>query len=300
MTRRGYYLTILLLIGLVCTASLVPGMVVRAQDPSGSLQALINGARAGAGLHPLALNGQLTVAAQRHSDDMVASGNFSHTGSDGSAPAGRVSEAGYVWAAVGENIAQTWAVDAGQVFGLWMGSEGHRENMLNPAYFDMGVAVATAGDGRVFWTLLVGGAPGAVPPAQPPTAAPAPTITPLPPTWTPLPPPTNTAVPPTAAPTNTSIPLPANTLLPPTWTPISPPTQAALSAPVVVGPVAQPVDVVLVDGLPRIVEPGMSTALWFVALPADYHPVNAQGIHLLPEDGIPPALWFQIPPPLAR
>lgn len=63
------------------------GMVVRGQVAE--QLALLNAYRARHGIGPLVVVAQLTVAAQRHVDDMVAKRFFAHQGSDGSMPAQR-------------------------------------------------------------------------------------------------------------------------------------------------------------------------------------------------------------------
>jgi uncharacterized protein YkwD len=250
---------------------------------------LVNQARAAAGIGPLAMNGALVAAAQRHSTDMASAGFVGHTGSDGSTAAQRVSDAGYTWAALGENAAQTWSVSAQEVFNLWMGSEGHRANMLNPAFVEMGLGYAAAANGAVYYTLTFGAQPGAAPPPvqeQPTLAAAPPTSTPLPP------PPTVTALP-SATPPPTPVPA---SLIPPTAASLptlqmTPLLMATLAAAFPIPP-ANPGVIQLIEA------PGIPWTLWFQALPPDYRPVNAQGITLLPEDGIPPELWFQVPPAL--
>ena len=62
-----------------------------------------HGAFAAAG--PLQWHGVLVAAAARHSQDMASHNFFSHTGSDNSSPAQRVTDAGYGWHLVAENIA---------------------------------------------------------------------------------------------------------------------------------------------------------------------------------------------------
>jgi uncharacterized protein YkwD len=118
---------------------------------------LVNQQRASFGLAPLALDVRLVEAAQRHSDDMAARNFVSHTGSDGSTAAGRISAAGYVWYAAAENIAAGYATPASVVAG-WMGSPGHRSNILNGTYQHIGVGyaynVAAAYDH--YWTQTFG------------------------------------------------------------------------------------------------------------------------------------------------
>lgn len=90
---------------------------------------------------PLSWNGQLARAAQRHADDMYRNGFFNHRGSDGSDMAQRISEAGYRWRAVAENIA--WGhPDVAAVVQGWKDSPGHCENMMDGEYTEMGAARA--------------------------------------------------------------------------------------------------------------------------------------------------------------
>ena len=98
---------------------------------------LINQERASAGVAALKANGALTSAARAHSKDMAVNNYFSH----GSDFAGRLSSAGYSFSAAAENIY------AGQgkydtpysAVSSWMGSSGHRTNMLNSTYTEIGV-----------------------------------------------------------------------------------------------------------------------------------------------------------------
>jgi uncharacterized protein YkwD len=104
-------------------------------------RALINGQRMNVGLPALASNSALTSAARAHSQDMATSNTFSHTGSDGSDPFARMVTAGYSFSVAGENIyagsqqnnSPSAAVSA------WMGSSGHRENILNTSFTEVGL-----------------------------------------------------------------------------------------------------------------------------------------------------------------
>ncbi|MFC9049695.1 CAP domain-containing protein [Streptomyces anthocyanicus] len=112
--------------------------------------ALVNEERAAAGCSPVTANSRLTRAADDYSDVMASSGVMSHTGPDGSTMASRVEAAGYQWSALGENIAQGQA-DAASVMEAWMNSPGHRENILNCSFKELGVGVHF-GDGGPWWT----------------------------------------------------------------------------------------------------------------------------------------------------
>ncbi|MET9724122.1 CAP domain-containing protein [Streptomyces zaomyceticus] len=110
---------------------------------------LVNVERAAAGCKALTVDADLTEAAQDYTDDMAATGNFSHTGTDGSQPQDRIEATGYTWSRSGENIAKGQA-DAAAVMDAWMHSPGHRANILNCGFTEIGVGVST--DGGPWWT----------------------------------------------------------------------------------------------------------------------------------------------------
>lgn len=75
---------------------------------------------------------------------------MSHTGPDGSTMTSRVEAAGYSWSNLGENIARGQA-DPDAVMNAWMNSPGHRANILNCAFKEIGIGVHK-GDGGPWWT----------------------------------------------------------------------------------------------------------------------------------------------------
>jgi uncharacterized protein YkwD len=109
---------------------------------------LVNDERDKAGCSPLTLNTELTEAAQAHSEDMAAHKNMSHTGSDGSAPGDRITDAGYEWRAYGENIAYGYDTPE-SVMASWMDSPGHKRNILDCSFKEIGVGLAQPGS---YWT----------------------------------------------------------------------------------------------------------------------------------------------------
>lgn len=109
---------------------------------------LVNAERAKAGCQPLTLNSTLTKAAQAHSADMAAHQNMSHTGSDGSTPGDRITRAGYTWSSYGENVAYGYSTPE-QVMDGWMTSPGHRANILNCSFKEIGVGLAQPNS---YWT----------------------------------------------------------------------------------------------------------------------------------------------------
>ncbi|MFG3137438.1 sigma-70 family RNA polymerase sigma factor [Streptomyces sp. NPDC048211] len=112
--------------------------------------ALVNKERGAAGCGPLTEDTQLTDAAQRHSDDMAARDFFEHTNPDGADPGQRVTAAGYRWSTYGENIARGQQTPEA-VMESWMNSPGHRANILNCDFKDIGIGIHQ-GPGGPWWT----------------------------------------------------------------------------------------------------------------------------------------------------
>ena len=92
---------------------------------------------------PLTPSVTLTAAAAAHALDMAAHRRLDHTGSDGSSSGERVTRAGYVWRAVGENIA-AGQKDADAVVAAWLESPGHCATLMGPYFTEMGVAFSFA------------------------------------------------------------------------------------------------------------------------------------------------------------
>lgn len=115
---------------------------------------LTNAERAAAGRPALSVHPAAATAAMSHSADQAASQRMSHTGSDGSDAGTRLTRAGYVWRTWGENVAAGQRT-AQQVVSAWMGSSGHRANILNGSFTTIGVGVATGADGRMYWTMVL-------------------------------------------------------------------------------------------------------------------------------------------------
>lgn len=144
---------------------------------------LINQYRAENGLQPLALSAPLSVASERHSEDMGTYGFFSHTtqGSSyypvGSEHPDRVAQEGYDYNTyTAENLAYGQTT-AAEVFEAWRVSPGHNVNMLGD-YSVIGIGLVWV-DGTPYWTTDFGAyvdpsaSGGGTPAANTPEAAPA-------------------------------------------------------------------------------------------------------------------------------
>ena len=114
---------------------------------------IVNSERARVGLQPLRLHSQLIAAAQAHSDDMARHNFLSHTGSDGSSPFDRMRRYGYNFRWAGENVASGYSSPQDVMRG-WMNSSGHRANILNPNFRDLGIGYAQGNS--PYWTQKFG------------------------------------------------------------------------------------------------------------------------------------------------
>jgi uncharacterized protein YkwD len=110
---------------------------------------LTNAERAKAGCQPLAVNAKLASVAQGHSADMAANNYFSHDGRDGKSPFDRMKAAGYSFSAAAENIAMGQQTPS-SVMSAWMNSAGHKANILNCTYTEIGIGYALGGS--PYWT----------------------------------------------------------------------------------------------------------------------------------------------------
>ncbi|RLP85284.1 hypothetical protein EAD89_24330 [Micromonospora sp. BL4] len=112
---------------------------------------LVNAERAKAGCKALSIDDKLMTAAQRHSQDQADHQNMSHTGSDGSNAGARLDRVGYAWRTYGENVAWNQKNPAA-VMDAWMNSSGHRANILNCAFTEIGVGIANSNG--PYWTQV--------------------------------------------------------------------------------------------------------------------------------------------------
>jgi uncharacterized protein YkwD len=120
--------------------------------------ARVNAARKKAGAPPLRSNSRLDQAAQRHAEDMLARGYFAHESPEGKTVRDRARAAGYDWRNIGENVAEgQFSVD--EVMDTWLRSPGHRRNILDPHFKELGVGLARGRSGdtyRVVWVQVFG------------------------------------------------------------------------------------------------------------------------------------------------
>jgi uncharacterized protein YkwD len=171
------------------------------------LVSLTNRSRAAAGRKALKIDSTLSSIARWRSKDMIRRGYFSHTIPGYGSVFDKLSAKGYCFKLAGENIGwNTYPDDVAtrEIHQMFMGSSGHRKNILGKAWDRIGVGAYKGKDGKKMWTVLFadkcgGGGSKSTPkpaskstpkstPKPKPKATPKPTPKPTP-TPTPTPPP---------------------------------------------------------------------------------------------------------------
>ena len=116
----------------------------------------VNSLRQAAGAPPVQLDGRLNAAAATHARDMSAQNRPWHFGSDGSSPIDRVRRVGYTGSMLGETISETYETEL-ETLAAWMEEPGTRAVILEPRARDMGFSWFQESNGKIWWTLVMGG-----------------------------------------------------------------------------------------------------------------------------------------------
>lgn len=111
---------------------------------------LVNVQRAQHGLQPLRENWELSRVARFKSQDMVDNRYFSHTSPTYGTPFQMIRAFGLSFRTAGENIAYGQRTPQA-VVNAWMNSSGHRANILNASYTQIGVGYVADGN---YWTQM--------------------------------------------------------------------------------------------------------------------------------------------------
>lgn len=104
--------------------------------------ALTNNSRAAISLPALSMNAKLNAAAQTKANDMMARQYFSHITPDNKQPWDFIAAQGYAYQGAGENLGVGF-LQAEGLNDAWMNSPGHRANILNGAFKEIGVGIAS-------------------------------------------------------------------------------------------------------------------------------------------------------------
>ena len=134
-----------------------PGQILQIPQVSDTVSAyeaevirLVNEIRRENGLNPLTANWELSRVARYKSQDMKDKGYFSHTSPTYGSPFQMIKAFGISYRTAGENIAMGYKTPQAVVDG-WMNSSGHRANILNASYTQIGVGYVAQGN---YWTQM--------------------------------------------------------------------------------------------------------------------------------------------------
>ncbi|MGB3921772.1 MAG: CAP domain-containing protein [Minisyncoccia bacterium] len=102
---------------------------------------LTNSNRLTQNISPLVENPTLAYAAQLKANDMAEKSYFAHTSPEGFSPWYWFKKGGYEFLYAGENLAVNFS-ESSDVVSAWMNSEGHRTNIMNNKFTEIGIAMA--------------------------------------------------------------------------------------------------------------------------------------------------------------
>jgi uncharacterized protein YkwD len=127
------------------SAGLVTSTCAFSSDPAIITETLtaINTYRAQNNLPAYTIDEQLAKAAQSHANDMACNSLTGHTGSNGSTPESRVSDAGYVYSQVSENVQFSYPPLTGPgVVNYWINDKTdlrHGRNLVSDTFTEVGI-----------------------------------------------------------------------------------------------------------------------------------------------------------------
>jgi uncharacterized protein YkwD len=133
------------------------GSGASASEIANTLVRLTNDERAAAGISALQTSSQLMQAAQLQAGQMAAARQLAHTLPNATYPTieDRLNAAGYQWQSYAENIATGYSSTA-QVMSGWMQSPGHRANILNADFTQIGTGYALDSSGQPYYVQVFG------------------------------------------------------------------------------------------------------------------------------------------------
>ena len=114
---------------------------------------LVNAERTKRGISALTLDSNLSSVATKKSQDMVNKNYFDHTSPTYGSPFDMMKQFGISYRTAGVNIAKGQKTPQ-EVVTAWMNSEGHRKNILNPNFTNLGVGIAKDSKGTTYWTQM--------------------------------------------------------------------------------------------------------------------------------------------------
>lgn len=111
-----------------------------------------NKERIAVGLTPLSIDTKLNSSAEIKVDDMIARQYFEHESPTGEGVSDLGKKVGYEYVIMGENLAMGTFSSSSDIVQAWMNSEGHKANILNKKYQEIGVSVKRGTfEGKEVW-----------------------------------------------------------------------------------------------------------------------------------------------------
>ncbi len=111
---------------------------------------LVNAERVKAGMGKVSADVTMTAVARAHSRDMFIRGYFSHVNTLGQTAGDRLQKAGITFTVAGENIA--YAPDLATAHSGLMNSPGHRQNILDPSFYRIGIGIISTDTWGIMFT----------------------------------------------------------------------------------------------------------------------------------------------------
>lgn len=124
------------------TALTSPDVAFSSAITQENIFSLTNDSRQEAGVPALRYNETLARAAQAKANDMLEKGYFAHTSPEGKSPWEFIKGAGYSYITAGENLAWGFPKDCAEcVEEAWMNSPGHKANIVNKHFEEIGIGI---------------------------------------------------------------------------------------------------------------------------------------------------------------
>lgn len=114
---------------------------------------LVNKERAAAGLPALKVNTQLAGVAEKKAEDLRDKNYFDHNSPTYGSPFDMMKQFGIKYSTAGENIAKGQKTPS-DVMNGWMNSPGHKANIMNANYTEIGVGYVTDSNGGTYWVQM--------------------------------------------------------------------------------------------------------------------------------------------------
>ncbi|MCD7979841.1 MAG: CAP domain-containing protein [Fusobacterium sp.] len=113
----------------------------------------VNQERKNKKLAPLVMNEKLNKIAVKKADDMAKDEKLSHNSKNFGATFNLIKNENIKYKSAGENIAK-WHDTPEFVMERWMQSKGHRDNILNKNYNEIGIGKAVDKNGKNYWVQI--------------------------------------------------------------------------------------------------------------------------------------------------